>query len=364
MWFIDLSVDERPLEGLNMAARPKDGRVSEASQSGKESVGCVIIGRNEGARFERCLEAVLQQEFDSVVYVDSGSTDGSIAFAEAAGAAVLRLDTATPFTAARARNAGFYHLAASDNKQALVQFLDGDCVLVAGWLERARTFLDGNHQYAAVCGRRRERFPNASIYNKLCDIEWNTKPGEALAFGGDVLIRSEDFASIEGFREDLICGEEPELGIRLRERGGRIFRLDADMTLHDAGMTRFSQWWMRTVRGGYGFAKVAYLYRRTAHSLWRREVLRAVVYGGAIPAAAIIGSAFQPYALALLLVYPLSFARTVMRSRLGARERGIYAGFMVIGKFAEFQGICKFAWDWVAGRSSKIIEYKKPASNG
>ena len=49
-------------------------------------VSVVVIGRNEGARLERCLRSVAAMErqgFDTeTVYVDSGSSDNSIAIAE------------------------------------------------------------------------------------------------------------------------------------------------------------------------------------------------------------------------------------------------------------------------------------------
>jgi glycosyltransferase involved in cell wall biosynthesis len=68
--------------------------------------GLVAIGRNEGERLRRCLISA-QGVYDHVVYVDSGSSDDSVALAESFGAVVVVLDTARPFTAARARNAGF-----------------------------------------------------------------------------------------------------------------------------------------------------------------------------------------------------------------------------------------------------------------
>ena len=34
---------------------------------------------------------------------------------------------------------------------------------------------------AVVCGRRRERLPEASVYNRLCDLEWDGPPGETEA---------------------------------------------------------------------------------------------------------------------------------------------------------------------------------------
>ena len=43
-----------------------------------------------------------------------------------------------------------------------------------------------------------------------------------------------------GFNATLIAGEEPELCLRLRQKGWEIWRLDAEMTLHDAAMTKFN----------------------------------------------------------------------------------------------------------------------------
>ena len=49
-----------------------------------ETIGAIIIGRNEGDRLRSCLDS-LPKAIDQVVYVDSGSTDGSIEVAWAAG---------------------------------------------------------------------------------------------------------------------------------------------------------------------------------------------------------------------------------------------------------------------------------------
>ena len=69
------------------------------------NVGVVAIGRNEGERLKRCLGSVPAGA--ASVYVDSGSTDGSAQWARDHGADVVELDMSVPFTAARARNAGF-----------------------------------------------------------------------------------------------------------------------------------------------------------------------------------------------------------------------------------------------------------------
>jgi len=48
------------------------------------AIDAVVIGRNEGERLVACL-ASLGGEIRRAVYVDSGSTDGSVAAARAAG---------------------------------------------------------------------------------------------------------------------------------------------------------------------------------------------------------------------------------------------------------------------------------------
>src|SRR5947209_19431049 len=100
-------------------------------------VGVVAVGRNEGERLRRCL-ASLQGQSAALVYVDSGSTDGSVAVARSFGASVVELDTSVPFTAARARNAGFDRLMAEHPDLAYVQFVDGDCEVDPDWVGRAR----------------------------------------------------------------------------------------------------------------------------------------------------------------------------------------------------------------------------------
>ena len=76
--------------------------------------------------------------------------------------------------------------------------------------------------------------PEASVYNRLCDFEWDTPVGDAEACGGDFLARAAAFGSVGGFDERMIAGEEPELCYRLRRGGWRIHRADHAMTLHDA----------------------------------------------------------------------------------------------------------------------------------
>ena len=217
-----------------------------------------------------------------VVYVDSGSTDDSVAQARLRGFEVVELDTSIPFTAARARNAGLRRLEDRWPELAFVQLVDGDCALAPGWMEAAVAELESNRRLAVVCGRRREVNPGASVYNRLSDMEWNTPVGDAPACGGDALARLSALREVGGYDERLIAGEEPEMCARLRAREWGIRRIAHEMTLHDAAMTRFGQWWRRSVRSGYGFAEGAA--RRPP--MWQRESRSCVIWGLVLPGLA------------------------------------------------------------------------------
>jgi GT2 family glycosyltransferase len=321
-------------------------------------IGVVVIGRNEGLRLERCLRS-LAHGADQVVYVDSGSSDGSVAMAQALGVHVLALDMARPFTAARARNEGFACLQRLLPSMRYVQFVDGDCEVDPGWLASAQAFLQAHPEVAVVCGRRRERFPQRSIYNWLCDLEWDTPIGEAKACGGDALMRVDAFTQVGGFRPDLIAGEEPELCVRLRAKGWKIWRLAAEMTLHDAAMTHFSQWWRRSLRAGHAYAEGAFLHGRAPEHHWLRESRRAWLWGLGIPLATVLaGGLMGGWALLLLLIYPLQAARLARRGGKSRRENWLQAVFLVLGKFPEMLGQVKFLLNRFAAGKAALIEYK------
>jgi GT2 family glycosyltransferase len=321
-------------------------------------VGMVVIGRNEGARLVRCLQSCAL-EGGPIVYVDSGSTDGSPEAARALGAHVLALDMTIPFTAARARNEGFAALAGLHPRIDRIQFLDGDCELVSGWIAAASGFLDAHPEVAAACGRRVERFPEASIYNRLCDIEWNTPIGQARAFGGDVLIRANALTAVRGYRADLIAGEEPELCVRLRAAGWMIWRLQQDMTWHDAAMTRWTQWWRRNVRAGHAFAEGAWLHGAAPERHFVGETRRALLWGAALPLALLVATLARPALAWLWLVYPLQWARVALRLRGQGRPLPwTQSAFFLQGRFAEAAGALRFWWGRTMERRSALIEYK------
>ena len=305
------------------------------------SVGLVVIGRNEGERLARCLGSIDQSS--TVVYVDSGSTDASVELARSRNAYVVELDKTTPFTAARARNAGFHQLRVLNRNVDYIQFVDGDTELHPGWIAAAKVFLDANPRVGVVSGRLRERHPSKSIYNLLCDMEWDRPAGEADACGGNAMMRVAALDQVGGFREALIAGEEPELCFRLRRVGWQVWRLNCEMGMHDADLATFFGWWRRAYRGGHAFAEGAYLHGAEPERHFIIEARRAWFWGFWFPALVLAASvAMGSTATLLLAVYPLQIVRIAWRGHRSPRENWWQALFIVLAKFPEALGQLRF----------------------
>jgi len=339
------------------------------------AVGIVVIGRNEGKRLEQCLQSLVAQSDSLIVYVDSGSSDGSVQFAANLGVIIEKLDTSIPFTMARGRNTGFARLMMQRPDLRYVQFVDGDCKVEPAWIAQAAGFLHDRPDVSAVCGFRRERFRQASIYNHLIDLEWQGQTGEISSCGGDAMYQVEVFQQSGGFNETLIAGEEPELCVRLRQAGSLIWRIDQPMTLHDANITRFGQWWQRAKRGGFAYAEGVVLHGSSPQRHYVKKLARTLIYGLIIPcaflASIVLGllvptlSPLVPVSvLIVVLFYAKSFIgafRTRRQHKNSLSESLLYAAFNLIAKLPEAQGALKYFVGRALGRRSTLIEYKQPS---
>ncbi len=325
--------------------------------SGAIMIGAVVIGRNEGRRLLNCLNS-LQGETNLVVYVDSGSTDGSVEAATKLGAEIVELDTSVPFTAARARNAGFEAMMARPNPPELVQFVDGDCTLEPGYLTHAAEALIADPKLALVTGWRAEIYPEASVYNQMAHYEWHRPAGEIMACGGDMMVRASAFEEVGGFDPSVIAAEDDEFCTRLRKASYKLLRLPIPMTHHDANMTRFSEWWARAVRTGHGFEQVNDLHSeyfvRERHRMW--------LYGGLLPFLGLVGAfLYWPLFAVVAALYAVSFIRTVR----GLQAEGLplklsmhQAVFFFISKVPNLIGAARYRKRKRLGDAMEIIEYK------
>jgi GT2 family glycosyltransferase len=336
--------------------------VREALEGGAPlRIAIVAIGRNEASRLSVCLDAALHERVQ-LVYVDSGSTDGSQALAHQRGVPVVELDPALPFTAARARNEGLAEVLRRTPGVEVVQFVDGDCELVAGWIARAARALASAPGVAAVCGRVRERERDRSIYNLLCDVEWGVLASNQRSCGGNAMVRTAAFQQVGGFDPTLIAGEEAELCIRLRARGWDISSLPDDMVLHDASMVRFGQWWRRALRTGWSYAEGAALHGASAERHALRENASIFFWGALLPIV-VLGSAWATGGASLVLLggYAVLAVRIYLRSvraGLAARVARLHALFTVVGKVPQAIGQGQFVLLRALGSRRRVVDWR------
>ena len=328
---------------------------------GGARTGVVAIGRNEGERLKMCL-ASLRGTVSPLVYVDSGSTDGSVQYAKDQGCDVVELDRSTPFTMARARNTGFHRLMEIAPETESVQFVDGDCEIEDGWIEDAVRTMASRQDVGAICGHRREGFREASMFNRLIDMDWAGPVGEVDLCGGDVLMRVDAFRQVKGYRDQMIAGEDPEICVRLRQCGWKLMRLDRMMTVHDADMTRLSQWWRRSLRTGHSFAEQAALHGKPPYRHCVRET-RSNWFGGLILPLIVLALAWPTggWSLLLLLAYPIWIVRIAggqIRRGHDRKDAWLYAVFCTLGKFPQMTGQLWYWMNRLRSRRTALIEYK------
>ena len=341
------------------------------------SMAAVVIGRNEGERLVRCLQSLLPEQIP-VVYVDSGSTDDSVAQAHKLGVEVVELDPARPFSAARARNEGIDRCLAGHPETRAVMFIDGDCIVEAGWLARAAMELEARPELAVVCGRLREIRPEQSVFNRLADLEWDAPLGLVAASGGIAVFRVADFRRVGGFDPTARAGEEPELCRRLRAQGRQVARIDVPMARHDLNMTRFAQWWRRQERVGYHGLDVERRFPpprgpngSPMARIFAEALRRARIWGIGWPVAVCcgatgaglsmgVGAALAVVGLGVVLLgaQAVRLALRVRRQVASPVDALVYGALMILDKWANLAGQARYLLDRWAGRGSRLIEYR------
>lgn len=325
----------------------------------------VVIGRNEGTRLRRCLESVAGMERRGfsveTIYVDSASTDESVATAAALGAETIVLNPVRP-TAALGRNAGWRAA-----RGEWVLFLDGDTLLEPRFVAESLAAFE-DPAVAVVWGHRRETLQTPSLYNRVLDLDWIYAPGDTAFCGGDALFRRSVLEATGGYDETLIAGEEPELCRRITALGLRIVHADRPMTGHDLAITRFSQYWKRATRAGHAYAEVSARFAESEHPFWSAEsqnnarragVLLTLLLGA--PMVSVLSGRVWPAGLAALVLAALAL-RSAWKARWKSGDRGL---LLLYGIHSHLQQIPIFAGQvqfWInrrRGLRAALVEYKR-----
>lgn len=238
-------------------------------------VSFVVIGLNEAEHLRASIESLSSQGFEreqiEILYVDSGSSDGSVEVARKAGVDRVLSIERSGANAARARNQGLQHVEAP-----FVHFVDGDTRLQPGWTRIGIDALEADPGLVGVEGDLREARPAANLYDAVCELDWPALAGPVDYVGGNSLYRVQPLRDIGGFDPVMYVGEEPELGARLRGNGGRMIHLDSVMAWHHLDIRSLREYLRRNYTSGLSCAMVALKTGGLLHGYWSGRLWRTL----------------------------------------------------------------------------------------
>lgn len=192
-------------------------------------ISVIVIGRNEGARLDACLSSAqraLRMLSYELIYVDSRSTDDSVAIARARGARCFVLEEEDT-TAGLGRYAG---TRAAHGEYLL--FLDGDMQLQPGFVEQAMMRMAAGG-CDGVCGIREDRYMKGGTVVSVRENYFGcTQERTAPEFGGAIFLSAEALNRCGGWSTDTVACEEAELHARLLAAGCTIIELPVPMIIH------------------------------------------------------------------------------------------------------------------------------------
>ena len=186
----------------------------------------VIVTRNEEAGIARCIESVLgavEGRGAEVVLVDSASTDRTVEIASDFPITILQLDRSAELSPAAGR-----YIGARETSGAYIHFLDGDMIMIEGWLSAAFEAMR-DPSLAAVGGRIYRVYPGEEPSRTHTD---QYIVGPIASLGGAGLYRRTAIEASGGFNPFVKGEEERELGHRIAQQGFTIMRLDVPMAYH------------------------------------------------------------------------------------------------------------------------------------
>jgi len=201
-----------------------------------------------------------------VVYVDNGSTDGSTEYLESLAPGLIRVLRLEHATIASMRNWG-----ARQGRGFFLSFIDADCAIDEAYFDEAVSALDRSGADATGSEYALPAHPHW-VEQALFDMHHIGRDRDVVYINaGNFFIRRSAFTAVGGFREDLLTGEDADIGQRLVTAGFRIYETPRVRAIHHGNPKSLRHHYRRTVWHGLGmFATV------TRHRVDRPTVMLVV----------------------------------------------------------------------------------------
>ncbi len=186
----------------------------------------VIITLNEDRTIGACIESVLGDTSGlhrEVILVDASSTDRTVEIARRYPVTVIRIDECSEFSPAAGR-----HVGTRCAKGKYILFLDGDNILIPGWVGTALAQFKAE-PIAAIAGRIYRVNPGEEQSFRHPD---RLAPGAALYLPTAGMYKRDVLEQVGSFNPFLKGEEERELGFRIRMAGHSIRQVNFPMIYH------------------------------------------------------------------------------------------------------------------------------------
>lgn len=203
--------------------------------------------------FPSIVAAASRSVVTEIVYVDNGSTDGTLEylrrFAPAPGVRVVSVPTGS---IAELRNQG-----ARATTGAFLSFLDADCTIPENYFEVALEEMSTSGASAAGCETHVPPEPHW-IEEVWHDLHYVGRDRDVHYLNSaNFFVTRSAFDAVGGFREDLVTGEDADIGMRLGLAGHRIRECTRMLAYHHGNPKSIRAFYRRAVWHGLGmFATV------------------------------------------------------------------------------------------------------------
>ncbi len=190
----------------------------------KSFISIIIPVYNASATIDLCLRSLRDQDYPSggyeIIVVDDGSQDDSVEIISRYSVRLFRQEHKGP---AAARNAGL-----KEAKGELIIFLDADCVVGPDWIGlHVQAHRQREAEKIGCIGGEIKPYLKDANWVELCDYysSWYAPPHTVDRKGYEYLpttnlsIKRSIVEEAGGFNEALWCGEDIDLGIKLRRSG-------------------------------------------------------------------------------------------------------------------------------------------------